>query len=506
VARFGRSFPIRPHLPKLLASSAAVDVTVSALPLVRLRVAAVATVAGGAATTALPLVRLRALQTATVTGGATVAALPLVRLRVTQVATVAGGASVTALPLVRLRVTQAADAAGGAAATALPLVRLRVPGLATVTGGASADALPLVRLRVASVATVTGGAAVTALPLVRLRVASVATAAGGATVGALPLVRLRIPGLATATEISNAVSVTVLARPLVRLRIVPGEIIAMAPTLSWVDSHDGTGGVATLSGTTAGATNTLRALRADCSNLLWDTWHAVGSRSGDGTITVTSLDPGDYWLAYDADFRSSFPVSNFVYGHVTNSNVSPTVAQTPLTSTIPYMSVAEFAKRVDIRTIADLIGDQGARIGLQDDGTIDVATVAANANLAAILLDASGEVEAAGMKGARYTPSDLMLIATTTGAAQGRLFRIVTRLAVGMLYERRPDKGPPPAAYDQALEQLQQLRDGVMIFGTLETSGAQVMEAKKETRDDVDARNLSSVQASRYFGRRGNRE
>lgn len=170
------------------------------------------------------------------------------------------------------------------------------------------------------------------------------------------------------------------------------------------------------------------------------------------------------------------------------------MAQTPLTSSTTYLSATQFLLRVDRRTVADLCSDTGT--------AVDADALAADANLAAALLDASGEVEAAAMKGARYTPSDL---AALTGAAQARLFRLITRIALGLLYERRPDKGKPPESYQLALDQLQELRDGVMVFGTVETADAQTMEATTETTQDVEARNGITFISRRFFGRRSNR-
>lgn len=171
------------------------------------------------------------------------------------------------------------------------------------------------------------------------------------------------------------------------------------------------------------------------------------------------------------------------------------MAYTPLTSSTTYLGVSEFLKRADARTVGDLVSDDGTRVAS--------SSLSGNANLAAALLDASGEVEAAAMKGARYTPADL---AALTGAGQARLYRLVTRLTLVYLYERRPDgREKPSGLLDDVTRQLQELRDGVMIFGTTETADAQVMEATTETAQDVVNRDGTVFQAGRYFGRRGNR-
>lgn len=92
------------------------------------------------------------------------------------------------------------------------------------------------------------------------------------------------------------------------------------------------------------------------------------------------------------------------------------MAQEPLTNSTTLCSVVEFLRRCDQRTVAELVSDTGA--------PVDVASLGADANLAASLLDATGEVEAAAMHGGRYRPDDL---AALTGAAQGRLQRLIAR-------------------------------------------------------------------------------
>lgn len=180
--------------------------------------------------------------------------------------------------------------------------------------------------------------------------------------------------------------------------------------------------------------------------------------------------------------------------------------QTPLSSSTTLLSASEYLKRVDPRTIADLVSQDGDAVGRQEDGSIDLNVLAADAVLAAALVDASGDVEAAAMKGARYTPADLAAIVATQSAARGRLWRMVARLTTGLLYEQRPEgKTRPPAYVERALEQLQELRDGVMIFGTVETADAQTMEATTETSRDVEARNGITFQSRRFFGLRSNR-
>lgn len=169
--------------------------------------------------------------------------------------------------------------------------------------------------------------------------------------------------------------------------------------------------------------------------------------------------------------------------------------QEPLSSATTLCGVAEFLKRCDERSVAELVSDTNT--------PVDVSSLATDVNLAAALLDATGEVEAAAMHGCRYRPDDL---AALTGAAQGRLQRLIARLALVYLYERRPDRGPIPEVYKAVLDQLEQLRGGEMIFGTTETVAASVQDHEVETSAVVESRNGTTFQASRFFGRRSNRD
>lgn len=189
----------------------------------------------------------------------------------------------------------------------------------------------------------------------------------------------------------------------------------------------------------------------------------------------------------------------FDAGSVGNHDYDPSsgdeaLAKTPLTASSAYCSVDEVLKRIDKRTVADLVSDTGE--------AVEANTLTTNAELLAAMLDASGEVEAAAMKGSRYTPADLQAL---TGAAKARLCRILVRLTICFLYERRPDKGPIPEVYKAALDQLEQLRSGEMIFGTVETHDAQTQDHAVETARNVENRDGTTYQARRFMGRRSNR-
>ncbi len=165
------------------------------------------------------------------------------------------------------------------------------------------------------------------------------------------------------------------------------------------------------------------------------------------------------------------------------------------TSAASYLTAAEFLKRADLRTVGDLCSDTGTRI--------TAAALLTNDNLTAALLDASGILEQAMLRGQLYQPVDL---AALTGAGQAALFRLLTRLTTCLLFERRPDlELKQPWLWEAVEEQLQKLREGERIFSFLETQAAGILNDVTETATDVQARDGITYQMKRYFGRRGNR-
>lgn len=92
------------------------------------------------------------------------------------------------------------------------------------------------------------------------------------------------------------------------------------PTLVIVDNGDGTL-TATISGSTAGTTNTVYYLPAD---MLSEDWTELGSRSGDGDVTE-SLAVGAYWFHVVSAGISDEAVSNVVYARVTDADAVVTV-------------------------------------------------------------------------------------------------------------------------------------------------------------------------------------
>jgi|GEM_PF-3866914 len=93
-----------------------------------------------------------------------------------------------------------------------------------------------------------------------------------------------------------------------------------SPTLALVDKADGSGAVATISGSTPGATNTV--YTASWGGVGTLTWTARGSRAGNGTVDL-SLPPGIY-LAYVVSVLDGQAVSPVTGVRTTASPAEPT--------------------------------------------------------------------------------------------------------------------------------------------------------------------------------------
>lgn len=176
------------------------------------------------------------------------------------------------------------------------------------------------------------------------------------------------------------------------------------------------------------------------------------------------------------------------------------MAKTPNSNSSSYLTAAEFLKRKDWRTIADLCSDDDRRPATAAAFLADATKLA---NLQALLDDAAGMVEAACLKGNCYTPEDL---AALTGVGQKLLYRLIADLTEGYAIERRPDrKRPTPPAYERALELLDMLATGQRIFPTVESMDAGNPEIEVEDAAIVEDRALTTYRADRFFGRRNNR-
>src|SRR6266446_5181394 len=160
---------------------------------------------------------------------------------------------------------------------------------------------------------------------------------------------------------------------------------------------------------------------------------------------------------------------------------------TVISSTTEYATQADFLIRFDARTTADLLSDTGTRV--------DPSLLGANQTLKYLLKEASGLVEAACLKGDRYTPADLkqltVLVLGNTTNAYEMLKGIVCGLVAWTLFDRRPDKRQSmPLKAQWAIDMLEALATGQRIFGFQETADAGLAEHHVETPQDVTDRNL----------------
>ena len=167
------------------------------------------------------------------------------------------------------------------------------------------------------------------------------------------------------------------------------------------------------------------------------------------------------------------------------------------TTSTPYMSELEFLQRADVRTVAQLCSDTGEMIGSPSPTP---EALVGNQNLLAALLDGCGELEACCLTGSRYIQTDLAQIAAATGTgAQAKMFRVLTRLTMVFLYERRMDKTPDKTLMEQSEKDKQALRDGEEIFGDITHEQAGLVQSRQNRRPRVVR------MAGRFFGRASGR-
>jgi hypothetical protein len=179
----------------------------------------------------------------------------------------------------------------------------------------------------------------------------------------------------------------------------------------------------------------------------------------------------------------------------------PTIA----TGSSPYCSVTQFLNRVDVRAVCELLSD--------DTIPVDPSTLSSNAILLDLLSGASGRVESAATVAEAYAiiptaippRNDLALIANGGGNGAALLADIVAGLAWWRLLSRRPNDLEAPPLYKDALEYLDQLRNGERIFGILENATAGELSDYVESSWDVESRLLPTYEAEPLFSRRNNR-
>lgn len=174
------------------------------------------------------------------------------------------------------------------------------------------------------------------------------------------------------------------------------------------------------------------------------------------------------------------------------------MAQTVSSGAATYCSAARFLQRYDARTIGDLVSDDGTRVSS--------ASLLTNTNLAALLKEASGKLEAACVVGERYSPTDLAAIITDGGNMAEFMAGLVADIAISLVYRRRPDVTMPVMPQvDESMRLLNALSEGKMILGFTEAMTSGHMSSEIETSAIVEARKMATTYAESLFGRRNNR-
>lgn len=163
---------------------------------------------------------------------------------------------------------------------------------------------------------------------------------------------------------------------------------------------------------------------------------------------------------------------------------------TPISSSIPFCTAARLRDFHDFRTLGDTILDTGARE--TTEANFDSSTKVLSA-----LMRATGRIEAAALKGERYTAADLQAL---TGAGQAYLEEICGELAWWILWRRRYPKAEMEPATLLAFQDLEDLGTGKLIFGLQENAEAGIPDHDFMTESDFCDLGLASDQASRMFG------
>lgn len=153
-----------------------------------------------------------------------------------------------------------------------------------------------------------------------------------------------------------------------------------------------------------------------------------------------------------------------------------------------YADHSDMIARYDSRRLGQLVKDDGSQA--------TEAELDGDEKLTAILSDASGKVNAAVMRGGRYSAADL---AALDGDNLALLKRLVCDLAYGMLVQRRgfssEEVRSQVPGYRDAEQALTDLADGVRIFATEDA-----IRAGKPVRVQI-GRNKAYVSATlRHYG------
>jgi len=153
-----------------------------------------------------------------------------------------------------------------------------------------------------------------------------------------------------------------------------------------------------------------------------------------------------------------------------------------------YASSTDLTARYDERDIADLASDSGT----------PESDLANSAIVQAALDDASGDVDAALLKGGRYTATQLSGL---TGNSLAKLKRITCEIAMHYLMERRPDFSPERAEQLEIRRKrhLERLRKGEDVFGLDPAIEAGAPSHQELTTADYQNLNFTRDHVQHYY-------
>lgn len=156
-----------------------------------------------------------------------------------------------------------------------------------------------------------------------------------------------------------------------------------------------------------------------------------------------------------------------------------------------YATAAQFLDRYDARDVGDLVSDEGLQVSPID--------LPGHVRLAAVLNDASGDIEAALLVGNRYTPDQLSGL---TGNSASHLQRVTCEIAMAYLLGRRPSINSERIEAQEKLRELHldRLRRGENVFNLDDQRNAGVAAIDGPTTLDYSRElNLIRDRTRHYF-------
>lgn len=173
---------------------------------------------------------------------------------------------------------------------------------------------------------------------------------------------------------------------------------------------------------------------------------------------------------------------------------------TPASGLSSYATPADFVIREDMRVVAQLLSDT--------DIPLTTAQVQNSPTLAALLMEASGELEASCTVGQRYlinlqADPPINDLAALTGNSRQYMIGLICKLTLGLLFDRRPErKNEEPQSVTKAREALVALEEGKEVFGLAESQMAGQLDITVDSPQVFNNRRGPVQIANRFFGRR----